>query len=947
MATTIKGKPKKKVTLPAPTRSGNNIVAKWKNPKGTGKRPFQSIYVLWHIDGSTGTDKDKTNKKGKSDTSDTLKLSRADWYPKTKRKLNKVTAKVRGHNTKGYGPWQGPKGIAFAVPDPPALSVSVGTGADAGKVTVSMTAAESTPEKELYDTCIKVTRTANFGKKSESLLDTITTNGTYSKSFDIADAQTLDKNQWITVTITAYSRGLKGDSKDATPKSHTFAWPATAEITGIKCANEASKAGMVIVSLKTNHSGTHPVDTVQLQRLTSSAASTKEQAAVATGWQDVTGAIDNKNCTGLTDELADAYPDNGTRTWYRLKTVHDTYTVLGEPVQLDVYNPVAPSSVGLASITSATIGKDGTSVTLGIEWTESDDDFVEISYSEHEDAWTSNARPDTQDVDWGVDQTATCTIHDLTEGTTYYFRVRCYDTNSEGEGTYGEYSATVAITPVSSPSQVTLNAPSYVAVGKPITVTWTHDATAQQTAYRLFDNTGKVWADGTGAAGTYTIPADQLTGLTSVSLAVAVTTGGDWVDSTTVRTVSGGTEETVTDVYQTVSIVSPPTLQMVTGATLTVQPLTLTLTTDLPSTSATVSVQAVGGDAELPDGTLSQAEGDVIWSEISQPTWTEVEGVGYTATIAAPDGLALYEPLSYVVSASVTDIETGLTSPTVTQLTEVAWAHQADAPDAIVRTNEGALSATITTVPPTGYQPTIYELTSDVEVDPEKTYYVQTQSGYEEVEEPKTADIGTYYEFVRTGDLCDVYRVTPWGVELIAEGVEFGTTVVDPWAPYSNPFSDIELSYRIACRTADGDVAWTDAEYILECGAVRLDWGDAIDGESVELPYNLVISEEHGRESTATRHMDGKYSGHIAAGVSREFSLSTALISVKSAGERNSLLDAIAHDGCVFVRTPSGTARDCILRKISTEESHDSALLSVSITATGVELTDEHRAVSA
>jgi len=941
-----KGAPKKKVVLPAPTRSGNNIVAKWKNPTGTGDYPFGDIEVLWHIDGSTGKDRDKTHKKKATDTSDVLKLTRTAWYPKTKRKLNKVTAKVRGHNKKGYGPWQGPKGIAFKVPDPPALSVSVGTGADAGKVTVSMTAATVTPAKERYDTKLTVTRTANFGKKSEKLFGTTTKAGTLSRSFDIEDAQTLSSNQWIKVTATAYSRGLKGDSKDAKPKSHTFAWPATAEITGIECANEASKAGMVIVSLKTNHSGTHPVDTVQLQRLTSSTATTKEQAAVATGWQDVTGAVDNANCTGLTDELADAYPDNGTRTWYRLKTVHDTYTVLGEPSQLDVYNPVAPSSVGLASITSATIGKDGTSVTLGIEWTESDDDFVEISYSEHEDAWTSNARPDTQDVDWGVDQTATCTIHDLTEGTTYYFRVRCYDVEPDGEGAYGEYSATTAITPVSAPSQVTLTAPSYVATGQPITVTWTHDATAQQTAYRLFDSTGKVWADGTGAAGTYTIPADQLTGLTSVSLAVAVTTGGDWVDSTTVRAVSGGTEEVVTDVYQTVSIVSPPTLQMATGAILTVQPLALTLTTDSTSAWATISIQAVGGDVELPDGTLSQAEGDVIWSEYAEPEWTEVENVGYVATVTAPDGLALYEPLDYLVSASVTDTETGLTSDTVTQRIDVEWAHQAGAPVASIATNEAMLSATIATTAPTGYQPTTYALTTDVEVDPDKTYYVQTQDGYEEVDEPKTAEIGTYYELVRIGDLCDVYRVTPWGVEQIADGLEFGTTLVDPWAPYSNPFSDTELAYRIACRTADGDVAWTDAAYILECRSVRLDWGDAETGEYVELPYNLVISEEHGRESTAQRHMDGKYSGHIAAGVSRDFSLSTDLISVKSAGERNSLLDAIAHDGCVFVRTPSGTARDCVLRKVSTEESHDSALLSVSVTATGVELTDEHRATA-
>lgn len=945
MATTPKGAPKKKVVLPAPTRSGNNIVAKWKNPTGTGDYPFGDIRVIWHIDGSTGKDSDKGHKKNATDTGDSLKLARAAWYPKTKRKLNKVTVKVRGHNSKGFGPWQGPKGITFKKPDPPTVSISVGTGADAGKVTATMTAATATPAKERYDTKFTVTRTANFGKKSESLFSGTTKSGTLSKSFDIADAQVLDSDQWIKVTATAYSRGLKGDSEEAT-KSHTFAWPATAEITGIKCANEASKAGMVIVSLKTNHSGNHPVDTVQLQRLTSSAATTKEQAAVATGWQDVTGAIDNRNCTGLTDELADAYPDNGTRTWYRLKTVHDTYTVLGEPVQLDVYNPVAPATVGLASITSATIGKDGTSVTLGIEWTESDDDFVEISYSEHEDAWTSNARPDTQDVDWGVNQTATCTIHDLTEGTTYYFRVRCYDVSTDGEGTYGEYSATTAITPVSSPSQVTLTAPSYVATGQPITVTWTHDATAQQTAYRLFDSTGKVWADGTGAAGTYTIPADQLTGLSSVSLAVAVTTGGDWVDSTTVRTISGGTEEVATDVYQTVSIVSPPALQMATGATLTVQPLTLTLTTDSTSAKATISIQAVGGDVELPDGTLSQAEGDVIWSEYAEPEWAEVENVGYVATVTAPDGLALYEPLDYLVSASVTDTETGLTSDTVTQRIDVEWVHQAGAPVASVTPNEAMLSATIATTAPTGYQPTTYALTTDVEVDPDKTYYVQTQDGYEEVDEPVTADIGTYYELVRIGDLCDVYRVTPWGVEQIAEGIEFGATVVDPWAPYSNPFSDTELAYRIACRTADGDVAWTDAAYILECRSVRLDWGDAETGEYVELPYNLVISEEHGRESTAQRHMDGKYSGHIAAGVSRDFSLSTALVSVKSAGERGSLLDAIAHDGCVFVRTPSGTARDCVLRKVSTEESHDSALLSISITAIGVELTDEHRATA-
>lgn len=129
------------------------------------------------------------------------------------------------------------------------------------------------------------------------------------------------------------------------------------------------------------------------------------------------------------------------------------------------------------------------------------------------------------------------------------------------------------------------------------------------------------------------------------------------------------------------------------------------------------------------------------------------------------------------------------------------------------------------------------------------------------------------------GDVCDVYRVTPSGVALIASGVEFGSTVRDRFAPYTceSESAGDRLPHRD--RTADGDCAWMDFPCELRGEGTRFDWDD----KHVWLDFNLSIEEERSKAFEARDHMDGTVAGFWEYSVERKLSIKAEFVRFEDA----------------------------------------------------------------
>jgi hypothetical protein len=293
-----------------------------------------------------------------------------------------------------------------------------------------------------------------------------------------------------------------------------------------------------------------------------------------------------------------------------------------------------------------------------------------------------------------------------------------------------------------------------------------------------------------------------------------------------------------------------------------------------------------------------QAPGDSVWSASRSPTWSE-SGGAWAATVVAPSGLDLREGAVYDVTVVVTDPRTGLSSDEASATVRVAWARRAlepggatvtpyDTTDSHGRRSIGAIVALPTLAAP------------------------------------------------QAGDLMDVWRVTPDGAERVATGVPGGTTVNDPYAPYGGT-----PSYRVALRTPDGDVAWSEVGYELASENLRVDFG----GDYVELPYNLKLASGWGKDFEVRQHLDGSADGYWNRAVSRTSSVGTAIVRA-SGGETEALRRLARHAGPCFVRTPDGEAFEANVDVSGLDRAFDDGSVAVSLSVTGVSLTDDYRATT-
>ena len=684
----------------APTRKGSECTAKFEVPakaKKSGAKDdtrVTGVDMRWVFDADPKT---KGIKKGKGDViasdsskkntvkSDTEKLPRKQFHPYAgKPVLKTIEFWVRGYNTqnskKHYGPWKH-KSLKVKKPDKP-KSVTLtytATGTNGGKVTPGYTSEHPDGAKEVYSTQVwcyvdKATSKLYDGVEYKDVTKTLT-------PVAVSGATTLGIGAFKKVIAEARNRGLGGNSEKVSkttyichPNPPTCDEPEIVYATPNTLATASVRVPITVNPVMDGKTAIRPT-TVKLQRLKNSTSENDPaSAAASSGWTDVTDG--SGSISGLTDTWANAHSDDDKYTWYRAVSIRDGYTVQGVPRRAKRLDSLSSSTTaGVAYISALSSEADGHSVKLTLAGKQADDEGYEVSWSTEKDAWSSTKPPETFTTTG-----STITVKDLEESVRYYFRARAYDLDSEGSFVFGQYSSIYEKTPYSTPNSVALSCPQTVERGKDVQYTWTYDTDAQQTAWKLVDDSGKIAYDGDGSACAYAVTAEQYGDASSLTYHVEMTTGGGWAKSAT----------------RTVNIADAPTCSVSASATLAAQPLSISVSSD-SGDRARVSVTALGTSGTGLYGDREQFAGDTVFSGEFAPAYSNG-----SATVTLPRGLAFHNGADYRIDVTTIDTSTGLESEPQSAGFSVSWSRTATQPTGSITVDATSKWATVTISAPTG-----------------------------------------------------------------------------------------------------------------------------------------------------------------------------------------------------------------------------------------------------
>lgn len=960
MATKITKKPSLAVTgLGSPARGSNNRVmtASWKIPNDlvSSKKNNRAtgLEIDWTID-IPGKDPKKVTKtsneklKTSSINLDSLKIgttiyTRNSFYPlNVSRYLYGVGVTVRPYNSKGKG-----KAVSqsrkFLAPRAPALS-DFSFNTENGVISTVITTDAGADYQERYDTRYTLTVTSPFLNDGNptNTSDGSSTSTSFGIDYDAQDYMRLDYDQFIKVVATAYARGYAGNSASVS-RTEYISYPAQATITGVDVSGRDA-TGKCTIYVNPNSTVEHPVDKVRLE-IAADVTYDDANDIPAGEWQS-TDIVDNKNCTALSIATSELLPSRGNYSYVRVVTYHLHDGVLyrySQPWRVEELEvPAAPSASINIEILEAHTGSDGKSAVVLLGWNKDGlDDFTgtELSWADTEDTWKSTTEPNIHQFVWtdgeleygGVtyNDSAEITIKGLNEGEKYYIKARRY-LEADNEQ-YSNYSNTAAILTSEIPESIVAGASRYVSDGEPLSVYWTFAGNGIQTEWqivRVADGApdGTVIIEGKGSAGATQISAERLAEMAvdgSLTFIVRASTGSGYIES----------EE------HTVGIIEQPTLDITAPGTLTAQPYSFTAESNTLC-DLVVIVTSQGATGQFPQGLLMQAAGDTVHSDKYRPEW-----VNGSATITLPGGLNFWDGGRYTLSVVAIDRTTDLRSPEATATILVSWAHQAVAPVQLV-----------------------YAATTDTEVDPDEAYYDLVDGEYVEVipegtENPseegwytqdtasfvtltvidETDTDGDHTQAVQIGltpptgasetDVYDIYRMDVENPSLIGQGFPLTHVTVDEYSPFG---TDVELRYRIALRTADGDVAFSDIDYSADCKNIRFDWS----GGSLELPYGNAVGDSFSKDVDIRKHLDGSVSGYWNRGIERKSSLSSCIIKIMQPRdiERTRLL--ARYTGPVFVRLPNGSAFEADVQ-VTDLADRNKAVTAAEFDVTEIALTDE------
>lgn len=354
-------------------------------------------------------------------------------------------------------------------------------------------------------------------------------------------------------------------------------------------------------------------------------------------------------------------------------------------------------------------------------------------------------------------------------------------------------------------------------------------------------------------------------------------------------------------------------------------------------------VQPVGTENPSEEGWYELS----IGRNPSEEGWyEEIEGV--SATVTLPTQLDFWDLGNYSMSVVAIDRQTELRSAQVLHDFSVLWAHQA--PD-IAPIDTYTLSADTEVAEGKNYytydsetQTYTVVITEGTENPSTEGWYEVTTTEYVTVTPIDEVDDAGYHHMAAQINLTpppnavetdryEIYRMTGDGVYLIGRNFPQTYTAVDEYAPFGE---DLTNHYRIATRTADGDVAFTDVEYVLEGDGIRIDWA----GSYIEYPYNIGISDSYKKDVDVRRHLDGGIHGYWNEGIERKGSLSTSAIKLIQQTDIDDTRQLARYTGPAFVRTREGTAFEADVQ-ITNLSSQNPQVMSIAIDATEIDLTDE------
>ena len=539
----------------------------------------------------------------------------------------------------------------------------------------------------------------------------------------------------------------------------------------------------------------------------------------------------------------------------------------------------------------------------------------------------------------GWSGTATIYLGGLTEGETYYVRARTWFDGEEQ--VWSDYTEAATVTCVTAPSSVSLAGPDAIARGESIELYWTvehdldqtewhvHQATWDATGERWVVNNGKALESGTGSLAHASIPASRYGDAGSIALYVSAGCGGGLTDSNIIA----------------IGIADVPSCEASVGATATAKPVAFYAYTDDPTSRMLATCRSLGVTFQAPDGDHDQIAGDVVWTAAIEPAWVEStwgqtqlrqqlseavtaaqdaydeasQGDDETATANAltaltdaqaalaahpagggcymtafevPDGAELMDGGAYEITVAAVERIAGLSSAPATCRFAVEWLHQAPAPsdEIAVEPDIDARSVRVTLAQPDGWA---------------------------------------------QGDAYELYRMTPTGHVLVADSLAADDVVDDPYAP----FGATDLHYRIAVRTADGDVAYEDYAYDMDVRALRFDWGT----DFVEVPFNIEISDAYEKSFEARSHVDGSVNGYYDRAVTHTGSYTADI--VKTDAETIAALRRLGeHPGAVFCRTGRGDAFQCNADLGNLDLSYSTMVAGASFPITEMKLTAQFMA---
>ena len=953
--------------LGAPVRESNSrkMKATWKTPAAMvdekkGNRAT-ALEIDWYL-GIAGKDPKKVVKTGNEKlTESTINLSnltignktykRTDFYPlKNKPKLNYVTVKVTSKNAKGRGASEKAT-RQFLEPRKPTIS-AFSFDAETGEVSCTIDTDAGDDYYERYDTRYKMTVYYSDTKETKTIHDTNTTLTSKTIVFDDAYYASRSYEDYAKVTVQAWARGYKGNS-DVVERVFYVSYPAQASINDVQVSSKDS-TGKCTIYVNTHSTAEHPVDRVKLEYLANSDYAEANLIPGDASWEQ-TEILDDATCKALAMSVSNLIPDRGKYTWIRLKTFHANETVLYRYSQYwrvtDLETPAATAADDKIKILSATAGADGRSAVIELVWDDGEipSTGTELSWAEEEDAWKSTKNPNDYEFTWSdgprtIDGntwggSATITIKELDEASKYFVKARRY---SEGdETTYSEYSNSATVVTSEKPESVTATADRYVPKGSGLNVYWTFAGNGLQREWQIVDSNGTILANGEGSLGSTQIPADRL---------IAFAEDGDIEFTVQVSTGSGF----VVSEQKKVTIIEPPELEITDNSLVLYNNQYVLRTNDLSLSFKSnkvcdikLIVTSQGAVGQFPQGILRQTAGDTIHSNVYVPVWEESNNE-FTTTVNLPIALDFWDKASYTLSAVAIDRQTGLKSEEVEFSFPVAWAHQAPSIEPL---ETYTLSTDITVSDDKNY----YEYDSETEtytvVEPVGTENPHNEGWYEvtitayvtltPIDEMD--DSGFHHQAVQidltpppnaeTDDVYDIYRMTGDGAQLIGQSFPQTYTATDEYAPFGE---DLTNHYRIAVRTADGDVAFSDIEYVLEGEGIRLDWAEGF----IEYPYSIGIGDSYKKDVDVRKHLDGSIGAYWNRGVERTGSLNTDAIKVLQQDDIELTRRLGRYTGPVFVRTREGTAFEADVQ-ISNLNTKNIAVMSIAIDATEVDLTEE------